>query len=134
MILAGHDRAESVSPRRPRCRIGVRFERTLHPLAAFRVLALLLALPWSASAPGRLAPAHFLTQRETEAVFEGTLEVLIEDADHSSRTLYFLISGDQRISLQFQRPPLDITTGARVRVRGRWDENHALVVTALERI
>ena len=103
-------------------------------MAALGVLALLLALPWSAPAPGRLAHVHFLTQSETETVLEGTLEVLIEDADHGSRTLYFLISGDQRVSLQFQRPPLNITTGTRVRVRGRWDENRTLVVTALERI
>jgi hypothetical protein len=103
-------------------------------LAALGVLALLLALPWSAPARDPLAHAHVLTQTEPETVLEGTLEVLIEDSDHSSQTLYFLISGDQRISLQFQRPPLNITTGARVRVRGQWGKNHALIVTALERI
>jgi hypothetical protein len=75
-----------------------------------------------------------VAQGDAQTVLEGTLEVLIEDRAHDSRTLYFLTSGDQRVPLQFLQPPLNFTTGARVRVRGRWDKNHTLVVTSIERI
>ena len=68
------------------------------------------------------------------AVLEGTVQVVIEDSDQGSRTLYFLISGDQRVPLRFTNPPANLTTGTGVRVRGQWADDGALIVTTFERI
>ena len=65
------------------------------------------------------------------AVLEGTLEVLIEDSDRGSHTIYFLIA-DRRVPLQLTSPPPNLTTGTRVRVRGQWQQDGALAVAALE--
>jgi hypothetical protein len=93
-----------------------------------------LVLTCTSLQSGRGAFMPLVAQVDAQTVLEGTLEVLIEDADHDSRTLYFLTSGDQRVQLLFPQPPLNFMTGERVRVRGRWDKNHTLVVTAIERI
>lgn len=54
-------------------------------------------------------------------MLEGHLEVLIEDSDRGSRTLYCPISDDGRVPLRFIVDPPDFTTGTRVRVRGLWE-------------
>ena len=70
----------------------------------------------------------------TEAIIEGDLEVLIEDSDRGSRTLYFLLSGNRRIPLRFLTDPPALVTGTRVRVQGRWDKDGMLVVTSIEAV
>ena len=70
----------------------------------------------------------------TEAVIEGELEVLVEDSDRGSRTLYFLLSGNRRIPLRFLTDPPALVTGSRVRVQGRWDKDGMLVVTSIEAV
>ena len=95
-------------------------------VAAF-VLAAANVAPAAASRPH--APTSI--QTADDVVLEGTLEVLIEDADRSSRTLYFLISDHRRVPLRFSRVPENLVTGTRVRVRGRWDADSALVVSGI---
>jgi hypothetical protein len=73
-------------------------------------------------------------QAEVETTLEGTVEVITEDSNQGSRTLYFLIAGDRRIPLRFAARPLNLTTGTRVRVRGQAEPDGTLVVTALERL
>ena len=70
----------------------------------------------------------------TEVVMEGDVEVVVEDSDRGSRTLYFLLSGDRRIRLRFLTDPPELMTGTRVRVQGRWDQDGALVVTSIEAV
>jgi hypothetical protein len=84
--------------------------------------------------PVRSAQASSVTQANAETVLEGTMEVLIEDSDQGSRTLYFLMSGNRRVPLRFISKPPNLTTGTRVRVRGRWEKDDTLVVTAIDRI
>jgi hypothetical protein len=93
-------------------------------------------LAGACSTPYQLRGARLpqVDQAEANVVLEGSMEVLIEDSKPSSRILYFLISGDRRVPLRFMSPPPNLTTGTRVRVRGRWAEDHVLVVTSLERI
>ncbi|MND03995.1 hypothetical protein D3C83_240660 [compost metagenome] len=62
------------------------------------------------------------------------MEVLVEDLEQSSRILYFLISGEQRVPLRFMTPPRDLLTGTRVRVRGRWAKDGAFDVATFERL
>ena len=95
-------------------------------------LVLLLACTSPHSAGRPYIP--LVTQGDAQTVLDGTFEVIIEDSDQGSRTLYFLVSADQRVPLRFLRPPLNLTTGARVRVRGRWDKDHMLVVDTIERL
>jgi hypothetical protein len=73
-------------------------------------------------------------QAEAEATLEGTVEVIIEDSDQGSRLLYFLVFGERRVSLRFTTRPLNLTSGTRVRVRGRWEADDRLAVTAIERL
>jgi hypothetical protein len=73
-------------------------------------------------------------QAEAEATLEGTVEVMIEDSDQGSRMLYFLVYGERRVSLRFATRPLNLTSGTRVRVRGRWEADDRLAVTAIERL
>jgi hypothetical protein len=72
-------------------------------------------------------------QAEAETALEGNVDVIIEDSDQGTRTLYFLILGDRRVPLRFADKPPNLTSGTRVRVRGRWDAD-TLVVTAIERL
>ena len=74
------------------------------------------------------------TQADAETVLEGTIDVIIEDSDRGSRTLYFLVSGDQRVPLRFVRNPVNLATGTRVRVRGRWEKDNTLLVTDFQRL
>jgi hypothetical protein len=103
-------------------------------MAFIHVAALVLSLACASPESGRRAPMPLVAQGDAQTVLEGTMEVLVEDADQGSRTLYFLIAGNQRVPLRFLRRPLNLTTGTRVRVRGRWDENHTLVVATIERL
>ena len=73
-------------------------------------------------------------QSEAETVLEGSLELLIEDSDQGSRTLYFLITADRRIPLRFTSKPQNLTTGTRECVRGRWEADDTLVVIAIDRL
>ena len=73
-------------------------------------------------------------QAEAETTLEGNLEVIIEDSDQGSRTFYFLIFGDRRVPLRFTIKPMNLTSGTRVRVRGRWEADDTLGVTAIERL
>ena len=75
-----------------------------------------------------------VVQSEAETVLEGSLELLIEDSDQGSRTLYFLITADRRIPLRFTSKPPNLTTGTRLRVRGRWEADDTFVVIAIERL
>ena len=72
-------------------------------------------------------------QAEADTALEGNLEVIIEDSDQGTRTDYFLILGDRRVPLRFADKPPNLTSGTRVRVRGRWDAD-TLVVTAIEKL
>ncbi len=69
-----------------------------------------------------------------EQVLEGHLEVIIEDSAGGSRTLYFLIAGDDRIPLRFVTAPGNLRTGTRVRVRGNYEAGGRFVVVSLERV
>ena len=103
-------------------------------IAAF-VLVGACACATATSEAVRFAPMPAVAQAEANEMLEGTIEVLIEDSDQGSRMLYFLlISSDQRVPLRFASPPPNLTTGTRVRVRGRRAEDGALVVTSFERI
>lgn len=82
----------------------------------------------------RAAVKPAVSQAETETTLEGTVEVITEDSAQGSRTLYFLIVGDRRVSLRFVTRPLNLITGTRVRVRGHLDADGTLVVTALEKL
>ena len=75
-----------------------------------------------------------VSQANAEKTLEGNVEVITEDSDQGSRTLYFLIVGDRRVPLRFTARPLNLTTGTRIRVRGRWERDDTLVVTAIERL
>jgi len=73
-------------------------------------------------------------QSEAETTLEGKMEVITEDSDQGSRTLYFLIVGDRRVPLRFTARPLNLITGTRVRVRGQSDPDGTLVVSAIEKL
>ena len=94
----------------------------------------MLVLVGACATPEPVRTAQTVTQADAETVLEGTLEMLIEDSDQGSRTLYFLISGNRRVPLRFISKPPNLITGARVRVRGRWEKDDTLVVAAIERI
>jgi len=79
------------------------------------------------------AHSRSLAQASEDVALDGTMVVLIEDSDQSSRTLYFLISGERRVTLRFLKTPANLTTGTRVRVHGQWDGS-VLVVASFERI
>ena len=55
---------------------------------------------------------------------EGDLEILHEDSDQGSRYHYFLKAAGRRLSLEFAGvPPTNLTSGARIRVRGARSNN-----------
>ena len=106
----------------------------MNSLKFIYVAAFVLVGAWATAEPVRSAQMPVVTQAGAETVLEGTMEVLIEDSDQGSRTLYFLLSGDRRVPLRFTGRPPNLTTGTRVRLRGRWEEDGTLFVTAIERI
>ena len=81
-----------------------------------KVLLIVLVGLCATPEPARSAPMRSTAQADADTVLEGTMEVLIEDSDQGSRTLYFLISGDRRVPVRFLRRPRNLTTGTRVRL------------------
>ena len=78
------------------------------------VLATTLPLAVRSALPSSLA-----AYVEQDAVIDGTLEILHEDAETGSRYHFFIHSTSGRQSLHFAgRTPDHLTTGARVRVKG----------------
>ena len=107
-------------------------------LVRLRLVAVLVLVLMVTGGGGRL---HLQAQTSppagkpgTDAVMEGHLEVLVEDSDRGSRTLYFLLSGDRRIRLRFLTDPPQLVTGTEVRVHGRWDQDGTLAVTSIEAV
>jgi hypothetical protein len=100
----------------------------------FNIAATVLIGACGTFAPDLRARVPPVLQADETAVLEGTMEVLIEDSDQGSRILYFLTFGDRRVALRFMSPPANLTTGTRVRVRGRWAEDGQFIVTTFERL
>jgi hypothetical protein len=108
------------------------------PVSVLVALASIVALvPASgcASAPAcgavQVSPAG---QQQAQVVLEGHVEVLIEDSNTGTRTLYFLITEDGRISLRFPVDPPNLTTGTRIRVGGEYEADGTFAVSSLERL
>ena len=72
--------------------------------------------------------------QDAQEVLEGDLEVIIEDSASGSRTLYFLVTGHDRIPLRFVTAPGNLRTGTRVRARGNYEAGGRFVVVSLERV
>jgi cytochrome c-type biogenesis protein CcmE len=103
----------------------------MHGMNIIAMTACLVVGACTTSEPPRRADAPAVAQAET--VLEGALEVLVVDSAQGSRTLYFLLSRDQRIPLRFDGAvPSNVRTGMVIRVRGHW-EKETFVVTAIER-
>jgi hypothetical protein len=102
--------------------------------ALVSVVAFVLASGCASPEVLRGAVKPTVGQAEAETTLEGNVEVITEDSDQGSRTLYFLIFGDRRVPLRFTAKPLNLATGTRVRVRGRWEPDDALLVTAIEKL
>jgi len=100
----------------------------------WKPLAAALFIAGVPHAPVRAAFLACVERQVAETALEGTLEVLIEDSRQGSRILYFLKSGDSRISLQIERPPPNLTTGLRVRVSGGWIDSETFRVTTIKRL
>lgn len=99
------------------------------------VAALVLGGGTAVSAFVRIAEIPTISQAPAETELEGKLDVIIEDSAKGSRTEYFLTIGDRRVHLRFaSAPPPNLTTGTRVRVRGRWQADGTLVVSGIERL
>ena len=100
-------------------------------MTAAIVIALLCSTSCAPPARGREVSAQAAPAPGTEAVLEGTLEVLIEDSSQGSRTHYFLVTDSTRVALRFSRSP-NLLTGAHIRVRGRWTADGEVEVTSFE--
>ena len=98
------------------------------------VVAFALACGCASPEALRAAVKPPVKQAEADPTLEGNVEVITEDSSQGSRTLYFLIVGDRRVPLRFTARPVNLTTGTRVRVRGRWEPDDTLLVTALEKL
>ena len=98
------------------------------------VVAFALACGCASPEALRAAVKPPVTQAEADTTLEGNVEVITEDSSQGSRTLYFLIVGDRRVPLRFTARPVNLTTGTRVRVRGRWEPDDTLLVTAIEKL
>jgi len=72
-------------------------------------------------------PAGARSYLEKHVSFEGELEVLYEDDEHTARLRYFLETGSDRFSLHFASDPPPLPSGARVRVEGV-SVDHALAI------
>ena len=73
-------------------------------------------------------------QDQAGVVLEGHWEVLVEDSTRGSRTIYFLVLDDRRISLRFATPPPDFPTSTRVRIWGAYEADGTFLVSRLERV
>ena len=100
-------------------------------MTAVMLAALMFSTACAPPARGRDVAAVASQAPGTDAVLEGTVEVLIEDSNQGSRTLYFLTAGDMRVSLRFSRPP-NLLSGAHIRVQGKWGANGELEVETFE--
>ena len=101
-------------------------------MTAVIVIALLCSTTSCApAARDREVGAQAAPSPGTEAVLEGTLEVLVEDSSQGSRTRYFLVTDSERVALRFSRSP-NLLTGAHIRVRGRWTADGELEVASFE--
>jgi hypothetical protein len=98
------------------------------------VVSFALAIGCASPEALRAAGKPSVTQAEADTTLEGSVEVITEDSSQGSRTLYFLIVGDRRVPLRFTTRPLNLTTGTRVRVRGRWEHDDTLLVIAIEKL
>ena len=72
--------------------------------------------------------------QQAHVVLEGHVEVLIEDSNRETRTLYFLIAEAGRTQLRFLVDPPNLTTGTRIRVGGEYETDGTFVVSSLERL
>ena len=105
---------------------------------SWRALMIVVAFALASGCAGpealRAAGKPSVAQAEADTTLEGNVEVITEDSSQGSRTVYFLIVGDRRFTLRFTAMPLNLTTGTRVRVRGRSEPGDTLLVTAIEKL
>ena len=73
-------------------------------------------------------------QNQPEVVLEGHWEVLVEDSTGGSRTMYYLILDDRRVSLRFPARPPDVPTSTRVKIRGTYEADGTFLVSGVERL
>ena len=100
-------------------------------MTAAIIVSLLFSTACAPLARGHEVSAQTSPSPGTEAVLEGSLEVLIEDSNQGSRRLYFLTTADMRVPLRFSQSP-NLLTGAHIRVHGRWAADGALEVASFE--
>jgi hypothetical protein len=66
-----------------------------------------------------IAPCSNLANARFNGDFSGELEVLVEDGQQGSRTLYNLKTAKERLALQFAgNPPRGVVTGAHAHIKG----------------
>ena len=114
--------------------------RAVAVAVAHRVLSCLIGLALisgnacaaTAAPPAGARPSA--GQNQAQVVLEGHLEVLIEDSTRGSRTTYYLILDDRRLSLRFTARPPDFPTGTPVRIRGAYEPDGSLLVSGVERL
>ena len=94
-------------------------------------LALLLSTACASTAGVRDVTPPSAPAAGTDAVLDGTLQVLVEDSNQGSRTVYFLMVGDRRVPVRFSRSP-NLLTGAHIRVQGQWGANGEFDVASFE--
>src|SRR3990172_7333365 len=81
-------------------------------VAAFLAAVLILSFSSRATEPSTL-------EQSRHEIQIGELEISVEDYAGTSRTLYFLYTGNERLPLDFgDNPPKHLRTGAFVRVNG----------------
>ena len=122
----------SANRRRPDVSRGSSRQRPVR--AVVSVVVFILASGCASPEVLRGAARPPVRQAEAETTLEGNVEVITEDSEQGSRTLYFLIVGDRRVPLRFTTRPLNLITGTRVRVRGRWEPDDTLLVIAIEKL
>jgi hypothetical protein len=98
------------------------------------VTALLSGGACAATAAPAGAARPSASQDQAGVVLEGHWEVLVEDSTSGSRTTYFLILDDRRVSLRFAARPPDFPTSTRVRIRGVYEADGAFLVSGVERL
>jgi hypothetical protein len=103
-------------------------------IALASIAALLPASGCATAAPCGAVQGAPAGQSQVQTVLEGYVEVLIEDSSRGTRTLYFLISEDDRIPLRFLVDPPNLTTGTRIRVGGKYESDGTFVASSVERL
>jgi len=84
--------------------------------------AVMLTINMPARAQAQL-PAQPAPRAVAETELTGELEVQYEDSDRGARLFHYLHANGGRVRLQFAGTPPELLTGARVRARGRLDNN-----------